>query len=131
MGLAPSPRFSERTGSVYEEKTAPSKPGNRGRLWPEEGLATDTDVPKDFVRGATEGVHTSSGGANNVNPETQFKHAAETMQERAHPGSAAWVEAPSHLKGFVQGVGEPPVTYPQVTRSGTRQEAPNPARVSG
>jgi hypothetical protein len=34
-----------------------------------------------------------------------YKHADETMKERAHIGSAAWIEAPGMLSDFVQGAG--------------------------
>jgi len=71
----------------------------RGPLRFEEGIATDTDVPRDFQQGAygdTQG--TEYGGW-----ATVTKSPAETMKERAHLGSSTWIEAPSLLAEFVQG----------------------------
>ena len=130
MGLGPDPRVPERAGATYEKTTAPNIPGNRGPLRFEEGIATDTSVPSDFTRGMREGSIPAPGSVNHVNPETLWKHAAETMQERAHPGSAAWVEAPTFLGEFSGGAGNASEqTYQQVTRSGGRQERSNPATV--
>ena len=51
------------------------------------------------------------------------------MAERAHMGSAAWVEAPTFLGEFANGSNEVPQVYPQVDRSGGRYERLNPANV--
>ena len=69
---------------------------------------------------------TGPGSPNHNNPNSQYKHADQTMQERAHVGSASWVDAPSVLSEFVGGVTEPPVTYPDVIRSGGRYERRQP-----
>lgn len=131
MGLAPNPQFPENAPNFYERQIAPSIPGNRGPLRFEEGVATDTDVPSDFVRGMTEGAIPAPGRTNHVNPQTLFKHADETMRERAHVGSAAWVDAPSFLGEFAHGAmnnyGEQ--RYEQVDRSGGRYERNAPATV--
>ena len=96
----------------------------------EEGLATDTDVPNDFQRGMMEGSIPAPGHPNAVNVNTQYKHANETMAERAHVGSAAWVEAPEFLGAFASGAGEGNVIeYPEVTRSGAHYMRVNPALV--
>lgn len=126
-GIAPVPNSPERFSPVYERKLAPSMPGNRGPLRFEEGVATDTDVPNDFIRGMTEGA--SQMPRNMVDPETQYKHAAEVLQERAHVGSASWTESPQYLGEFAGGTDEPPQTYVQVDRSGGRYERSNPALV--
>lgn len=131
MGISPAPQFPERVGTTFERSLAPDVPGNRGPLRFEEGVATDTDVPNDFVRGMTEGAVPAPGSTNHVNPNTLFKHAAETMQERAHVGSAAWVEAPTVLRDFAAAAtNQDEQVYRQVTRSGGRQERPNPATVT-
>lgn len=130
MALAPVPNAPETSGHVYETKQAPSRAGNRGPLRFEEGLATDRDVPKDFTRGATEGFGTDSRQSD-VDRETQFKHAAETMRERAHPGSAAWTDSPTFRREFAaeaNGDWTQP-SYVQVDRNGGRYERTNVAKI--
>lgn len=129
-GIAPTNPYSERTGNVYERKMAPAVPGNRGPLRFEEGIATDTDVPNDFQLGMMQGYQSAPGRPNH-NVNVYEKEAAETMAQRAHVGSAAWVEAPTFLGEFAQGsftdYAEP--SYLQVTRSGAHYERGNPAVV--
>jgi hypothetical protein len=108
----------------------PNMPGQRGTLKFEEGIATDTDVPNDFSQGMADGYRTGPGSPNHNNPDAFYKHADQVMQERAHVGSAAWIDAPSVLQEFVQGVTEPPVTYPDVVRSGGRYERMAPEVVT-
>ena len=76
---------------------------NKGPLRFEEGVATDTDVPNDFAQGAYMDTAPSPMRMNHNNPEMFYKHPEQTMQERAHVGSATWIEAPSVLREFVQG----------------------------
>lgn len=132
MGLAPEPRLPERMGTRYEREQAPDRPGNRGPLRFEEGLSSDTAVPKDFIRGMREPAITAPGRSNHVNPDELYKHADETMQERAHPGSAAWPDAPTFVHEFAGGsmTSSAEQHYEQVTRSGARQARRNPAVVS-
>lgn len=126
MGIAPDPQFPERAPYTYEEKMAPALPGNRGPLRFEEGIATDTDVPDDFMRGMQEGAIPAPGAPNHVNPNTLHKTTQETIQERAHVGSAAWVDSPQYLGDFADGAAEGNVVeYPQVDRSGGRYETVN------
>lgn len=130
MALAPVPNSPETAPHTFETKTAPSRAGNRGPLRYEEGLGTDPGVSSGFTRGATEGFGTD-GRQSDVDRETQFKHAAETMQQRAHPGSAAWPEAPTYTTEFASEANadwdEP--SYKQVDRSGGRYERTSPARI--
>jgi hypothetical protein len=77
-------------------------PERRGPLRFEEGLATDTDVPTDFQKGIMSGFAAAPGRPNRNAPVWQ-KPAAETMSERAHVGSAAWIEAPTFLAEFAHG----------------------------
>jgi len=86
-------------------------------------LASDTDVPSDFARGAFYDTAPVAGTINDINRESVFKHADETMHERAHVGSAAWVEAPQVLQDFVQGagVGQSPPSFERVMNPGTMQ----------
>jgi hypothetical protein len=131
MGLAPDPQFDERSGTMYQREIAASRPGNRGPLRFEEGIASDTDVPNDFVRGMTEAAIPAPGRPNHVNPDILFKHADEVMKERAHVGSASWIDSRSMLGDFSAGAfNEKEVTYEQVTRSGARQARRNPAVVN-
>jgi hypothetical protein len=129
MGIAPAPGFPEVAPYTYERKLAPSIPGNRGPLRFEEGLATDTDVPDDFQRGMIEAGRPAAGGG--VNPDTQYKHADEVMRERAHVGSAAWVDSPMCLGGFAAGAGEGNrIEYVEEDRSGRRYDYLNAAVVT-
>ena len=52
MNVSPAPMFQEREPAMFERTMAPSIPMNKGPLRFEEGIATDTDVPNDFSRGA-------------------------------------------------------------------------------
>jgi hypothetical protein len=60
------------------------------------------------------------------------KYAEETMKERAHVGSASWVEAPTYLGEFSQGnFGDhSEVVIEEVIRSGARYGRMNPASVN-
>ncbi|CAB4128916.1 hypothetical protein UFOVP111_106 [uncultured Caudovirales phage] len=101
MGIAPAPQFPERAPQAYELKGA----GNmerRGPLRFEEGIATDTDVPTDFQKGIMQGFAAAPGRPNRNAPVWQ-KPAAETLSERAHVGSASWIEAPTFLGEFAHG----------------------------
>lgn len=101
MGLSPAPQFPERAPQVYETKTADAAE-RRGPLRFEEGIATDTDVPTDFQKGIQSGSATAAGRPNRNAPVWQ-KPAAETLSERAHVGSASWIEAPTFLGEFSHG----------------------------
>jgi len=102
MGIAPNPSFPERPGTVFERKLDTQNPSRRGPLRFEEGVATDTDVPRDFEIGMRQGWETPPGSPNHNMP-VHTKTAQETMQERAHVGSAAWVESQDFLGEFAQG----------------------------
>lgn len=97
--IAPAPQMPERPGTVYDRNFSAALPGQRGPLRFEEGIATDTDVPQEFTKGAMQG-YIPAPGRPNRNQNVFEKPAAETMRERAHVGSAAWVEAPSVLSEF-------------------------------
>lgn len=131
MTIAPSPQFPERPGTVYERKLSPATPGERGPLRFEEGLATDTDVPNDFQLGINQGYVTAPGRPNR-NANVYEKYAEETMRERAHVGSAAWVEAPTFLSAFAQSAfaDQGVIQYEEVVRNGSRQQHGNPATVN-
>lgn len=101
MTLAPAPGFPERAPQVFERAGA-DNPVRRGPLRFEEGVATDTDVPNDFGKGVASGSAIAPGRPNRNSPVWQ-KPAAETLAERAHVGSAAWVEAPTMLSEFADG----------------------------
>jgi len=72
----------------------------RGPLRFEEGVATDTDVPMEFGRGA----YGDTAGDARGRSFTTRKGEMETTRERAHVGSASWIEAPTILNDFVYGV---------------------------
>jgi hypothetical protein len=131
MSIAPDPTFPERVGNVYERKMGPDTSGGRGPLRFEEGLGTDTDLPNEFVNGAMQGYITAPGRPNH-NQNVYEKWPDETMRERAHVGSASWVEAPTYLSEFAHGTtsGNPAeYLYEMVARNGTRQERRSPAEV--
>ena len=82
--LAPTPQFPERAPTEFQRKGAPSPIGNQGPVRFEEGLATDPDVPADFVTGIVQG-NSSAPGRPNRNANVFEKPAEETMKERAQP----------------------------------------------
>ena len=131
MGLAPAPGFPERTPTTYEVNQVPGTPSGPGPLYFEEGLGTDVDLPSNFQTGVLQGYETPPGRANH-NQNVYIKDASETMRERAHVGSAAWVEAPTMLSDFASGSfsDAAQVRYESANRSGGRQARPNPAVVS-
>lgn len=130
MTIAPANIPMERTPQSFQRTMGPNMSGVTGPLRFEEGLATDTDVPDDFQQGMGDGYMTGPGSPNHNNPESQYKHANQTMAERAHVGSASWIDAPSVLSEFVGGVTEPPVTFPDVMRYGGRYERMSPEVVT-
>lgn len=128
--LSPAPPYPEKTPTFYERKLAPSVPMNRGPLRFEEGIATDTDVPNDFTVGAMQGYATAPGRYNrNVKVDTKWPE--ETVAQRAHVGSASWVEAPTFLGEFAQGsfADYSDVQFEQAVRDGMSYRRANPATV--
>lgn len=111
--------------SVQYEPAIASNPNRRGPLRFEEGIATDTDVPRDFGVGAY--VDTAVGVTQGWAPWT--KSPGETTRERAHIGSATWIEAPEHLSEFVAGVSSAGPGYEGVMGSERRFYRHNPATV--
>lgn len=128
--IAPNPGFPEKPHYVYERKMAPNMPGGRGPLRFEEGIATDTDVPNDFQSGMADG-YGSAPGRPNHNQKVDTKYPEQTMAERAHVGSASWVEAPTYLQEFARGSFSDyaDVQWEEVVRSGQRYLRLNPAQV--
>ena len=125
--LAPLDPFPERVTNVFEAKAGDNL-ARRGPMRFEEGLATDTDVPKDFVVGMQDGYIT--GPRPNQNRNVFEQYPDETMQARAHVGSAAWVEAPTYLGEFAGGSSaEAERRFIEVDRSGGRYERRNAAQV--
>jgi hypothetical protein len=125
MTISPAPRFPERAPQIYEMKGADNAT-RRGPLRFEEGVATDTDVPNDFIKGMQSGSAVAPGRPNRNAPVWQ-KSAAETLSERAHVGSAAWVEAPTFLGEFAHGTMNDysAAQVETVVRSGGRTQRPN------
>ena len=130
MSISPAPRFPEKHNPVYDRKMAGAVPGQRGPLRFEEGIATDTDVPQSFTEGAMHGYMPAPGRPNR-NANVFEKLPEETMRERAHVGSAAWVEAPQSLNDFAAGAfaDHGDNRFEEVFLSGARQAALNPAVV--
>jgi len=132
MSLGPEPQFPERGSYNYDRTMGPNRPGGRGPLRFEEGIGTDTDVPTDFQRGMTEFMISAPGRINHVDPNTQFKMPEETMRERAHVGSAAWIDAPTMLGEFAHGsfTDQAEVRYEEVIRNGRIQKRRAPEVVT-
>lgn len=117
--------MSYRPDGGYEVAIAANPPGNKGPLRFEEGVATDTDVPNEFGRGA----YGDTAGDGRGRPFTCIKPPQETMRERAHVGSASWVEGQQELSEFVQGAYTDHPTFERVGGSEMRLIRPNIARV--
>lgn len=130
MSISPAPRFPESADTVYDRKIAGAIPGQRGPLRFEEGIATDTDVPEQFTNGAMQGYMPANGRPNR-NANVFEKLPEETMRERAHVGSCAWVEAPQNLDSFAAGgfADHGDNRFEEVFMNGARQAALNPAVV--
>jgi hypothetical protein len=128
-GIAPNPLYPERTPTFYEAKRASGLPGERGPMRFEEGIATDTDVPMDFGVGVSQGLPDQARQAHNRKVDT--KYADETMHQRAHAGSASWIEAPTVLAEFAEGSfsGYGEVHFERAFNDGTRQQRQAPTVV--
>lgn len=127
--LAPVALSPERVPTYFEAKIAPNAPGGRGPLRFESGVATDTDVPNEFMNGISQGYVTAPGRPNH-NANVFEKWPEETTRERIHMGSAAWTSAPTMLQPFAEGAGpEAEVRYVAVDRSGMSYMRRNPATV--
>ena len=109
---------------------APAIPMNRGPLRFEEGVATDTDIPNDFQVGIMQG-YAPAPGRSNHNANVYVKPPEQTMAQRAHVGSAAWVEAPTFLSEFMVGsfTDYAAPKYEEVVRNGARQARVSPVVV--
>ena len=97
--LAPAPGAPEVVSSFYERKDGMNA-ARRGPLRFEEGIATDTDVPNDFVLGVRQGTMPAPGRPNH-NANVYEKYPDETMRERAHLGSAVvggGPDVPRHVR---------------------------------
>lgn len=135
MTISPQNPFPEQQQGVFERTMGPEITGNRGPQRFQEGVESDTDVPNDFARGAY--ADTVPGGPRNVpvvDAEHVYKRAPETMKERAHVGSASWIEAPEMLGDFVAGTrgGEHEqfgVQWERAFNSGSHMNRPNAVRV--
>ena len=130
MGISPVPNFPERSPQIYERKLT-GNDERRGPLRFEEGIATDTDVPTDFQKGVMNGFAAAPGRPNRNAPVWQ-KPAAETLSERAHVGSAAWIEAPTFLGEFAHGsfTNYAEQTFEQKVVPGGRMQRMNPTVVN-
>lgn len=131
MTIAPDPQFPEVTPTLYERRLSAAIPGQAGPLRFQEGIGTDTDIPNNFGIGVSQGYRPAPGRPNR-NAPVHTKPAQETMSERAHVGSAAWVEAPEFLGEFAQGAftGNAEVHFEEVYRNGGHQARPNPMVVT-
>lgn len=134
--IAPAPQVAEDPGTVYERNVKDPRDNynsqRRGPLRFEEGLGSDTDVPSDFSTGILQGYATPPGRPNH-NLNVFEKSPEETMSERAHVGSASWVDSPDLLGEFAQGsfADYADLRYEEVIRSGARQQRVTPAVVPG
>lgn len=127
--LAPVINAPAQVSSFYEAKVG-NNTARRGPLRFEEGIATDTDVPNDFVVGVQQGTMPAPGRPNH-NRNVYEKYPEETMRERAHLGSASWVEAPDYLGAFSDGTSdEADHRFIQVNRSGGSYHRRNPSQVT-
>lgn len=132
MTISPQNPFPEQQQGVFERTVAPSITGNRGPLRFQEGVMTDTDVPNDFAKGAYQDT-APSGRGSTPSREMFYKWPEETMKERAHMGSASWIEAPEMLGDFVTGTGagDGPRRWEMAYNSGSHMNRPNAVRVDG
>lgn len=112
----------------------------------QEGIGWDSDVPREFLLGVRQGegdpdignsqasdhIRSDSPARPNQNVNVFTKSRAETMRERAHVGSASWVEAPWQLGAFAQGAGDAEARggeYAHEQRDGSHYSRPSHARI--
>ena len=119
--------MSYAPASGYESAVAQNNV-RRGPLRFEEGLATDTDLPFEFGRGAYGDTAGDSRGRQTM--AGMIKTPQETLRERAHVGSASWIEAPLELSEFVQGAMTDHPSFERVAGSDSRILRYNPTVVS-
>jgi hypothetical protein len=118
------------TVSTFYERSVGNNTARRGPLRFEEGIGTDTSVPEDFVEGVRDGIIPAPGRPNSNRPVWD-QDPAKTMQQRAHLGSASWVEAPTFLGSFAAGTSpEAEQRFIQTQCNGSRYERRNPAQVT-
>ena len=119
--------MSYQPASGYEHAIAVNTT-RRGPLRFEEGVATDTDIPNDFGQGA----YGDMAGDGRGRPFTNIKDPGQTMRERAHVGSASWIEAPTMLNDFMIGasIGQGPSQFEYELGSEARLRRINPAQVN-
>lgn len=127
--IAPAPQYPERVTPVWERKFT-DNPVRRGPLRFQEGLGTDRDIPAAFAEGVMQGYRTAPGRPNR-NAKVDTKYPQETLAERAHAGSAAWVEAPTFRNEFAHGAFSDQATlrFETAIRSGQHYLRQNPAQV--
>ena len=130
MTISPDPHFPERAPQVYERAGA-DNPVRRGPLRFEEGIGLDFAVGSEFSKGMASG-QASAQGRPNRNAPVWEKSAEETLNERAHPGSASWIEAPEFLGEFAHGSfsSASEATIETAIRSGGRTSRLNPTVVT-
>lgn len=120
MGISPQNPYPESPAGEYQyERTLGINVARQGPQRFQEGLESDVDIPYEFAVGANPPPM----------PQTHRKTPQETTKERAHAGSAAWIEAPTFLAEFAAGAGEPPQEYYNPTR--VNRHRPNPVTVEG
>ena len=131
--IAPQNPYAEGMNNVFETVVAPSITGNRGPLRFQEGVTNEPEVPSDFGEGAYVDTGSAPSRMNHPTPHALYKPAEKTMRERAHVGAASWIEAPSVLSEFVDGVqaGDGMPTFEMTVNSGAHMNRPNPVRVNG
>lgn len=117
--------YAPETG--YEVAVA-NNTSRRGPLRFEEGVATDTDIPYEFGRGAY--GDPAGDGRGRPTMAAMVKSPQETMAERVHMGSASWIEAPSELSEFVQGAMADHPSFERVQGSESRILRFNPTVVN-
>lgn len=127
--FSPHPQYPEKPSPVWERKMGHNSQ-RRGPLRFEEGVATDTDVPSSFTDGVMQGYQTAPGRPNH-NRKVDTKWPQETLAERAHVGSASWIEAPTFRGEFAHGgVGDHgAIEFEMVIRDGGHYLRRNPAQV--
>lgn len=130
---APAPVVPEQSETIFEYGYGPEYTMNRGPQRFMEGVASDTDVPNDFQRGAYGDTAPAAGRLAVPDAESVFKRAEDTMAERAHVGSASWIEAPAMLGDFVQGTqgGEGERRWEYAMNSGYHMNRPSAVRIDG
>lgn len=134
--IAPSNIPPEKFRTSVFQTVTPSQPSpKKGPLRFEEGTENAPFIQSDFQRGRVADTQGLDANKSMQGVETVYKRAPDTLRERAHLGSASWVEAPAVLSEFKDGLddgkdGTAVGGWTRAFNSGVYQKRPAVSKIS-